>query len=273
MLPSTVNARIAFLNDEWKHRDDLARIYSRETRHANTTKHDIEIKNARPLAQAGELDLDHNGFTLVRHEAKFTDFEDRAAIERDYFSEMRDFILSLTGAEDAVAFPFYQLRSRRPANFFDAYSLYMHCDFALTTWQAMAQQIVRDHGNGRQYPAEEWDFALYNLWRPIYETTLQSPLTIVDAATVDLDDIIEYRLAPTGETSKAALPVFNPRQQLYYFPQMRTDEVLVFKQQDSRDGVARVCPHTAFIDPTAPGDAPDRRSIDIRMLCVYPRGA
>lgn len=83
------------------------------------------------------------------------------------------------------------------------------------------------------------------------------------------DDIIEYRLAPTGEASLAALPVYNPSQKFYYYPMMRTDEVLIFKQQDSRDDVAKVCPHTSFIDPSAEVDVPERHSIDIRMLCVY----
>ena len=50
---------------------------------------------------------------------------------------------------------------------------------------------------------------------------------------------------------------------------MQTDEVLVFKQQDSRDGHAKVCPHTSFVDPFAKDDAPERYSIDIRILCVY----
>ena len=73
---SAVTASIAFLNSEWKDADDMARIYSRETRHANTTIHDIDIHNARPLAEAGKLDLDRNGFTLMKHTATFDNFED-----------------------------------------------------------------------------------------------------------------------------------------------------------------------------------------------------
>jgi hypothetical protein len=273
MLPEPITAEIAFLNNEWKGRAELARIYSRETRHANTTKHRLPIHNARPLQAAGQLDLDRNGFVLVEHETAFANFDDKKAIETDYFEEMRVLALALTRADDAFTFPFYQLRSRRPANFFDAYSLYMHCDFTWQSWQTMAQQIITDQGKGGQYPPDQWDFALYNLWRPLYAPVLQSPLTLVDASTMDQDDIVEYRLMPSGETSKAALPVHNPAQRLYYFPDMRPDEVLVFKQQDSREGVARVCPHTAFIDPTAPVDAPDRRSIDIRILCIFRKAA
>jgi len=269
---SAVTASIAFLNSEWKDADDMARIYSRETRHANTTKHDIDIHNARPLAEAGKLDLDRNGFTLMKHTATFENFEDKKAIEREYFEEMRRFMLGVCAdAVDAVPFPFYQLRSRRPANFFDAFSLYMHCDFSLNSWEEMVQNLLKQQGRGERYSPDEYDFALYNLWRPIYHAAEQSPLTVVDASTMNLEDIIEYRLAPTGTESLAALPVFNPEQRFYYFPDMQTDEVLVFKQQDSRDDVAKVCPHTSFIDPTSRADAPERRSIDVRVVCVYPK--
>ena len=270
-MNQAVTAEIAYLNNEWKGADELARIYSRDTRKANTSKREVVVTNARARSEAGELDLDSNGFILIEHESAFSDFEDKPAIERDYFEEMRLLTLELTGAHDAIIFPFYQVRSRRPANFFDAYSLYMHCDFSPNRWQNQAQQIVRDNGNGRNYPADEWNFALYNLWRPIFHTAEKDPLTLVDASTMQADDILEYRLAPTGDTSVAALPVFNPEQRLYYFPNMETNEVLVFKQQDSRADVATVCPHTSFIDPTSRQDAPDRRSIEVRVVCVYPK--
>ena len=265
----TVTAEIAFLNKEWKGNAELARIYSRETRHANTTKHTIEIADARPLQSAGEFELDRNGFTLIQHQAAFDSFDVKQAIEKDYFEEMRQVMLELTGAVDAMPFPFYQLRSRNPVHFLDAYSLYMHCDFSPNAWQGMVQNAVRENRNGRQYAADEYDFALYNLWRPIHHTAQRNPLTLIDASTVDEDDIIDYLVAPTGEAFKAALPVYNPAQKFYYFPMMQTDEVLVFKQQDSRDGHAKVCPHTSFVDPLAKDDAPERYSIDIRILCVY----
>ena len=272
-MSEAVLAEIAYLNSEWKNRDELARIYSRETRKANTSKREILVHNARPRAEANDLDLDTNGFILIKHETAFTDFENKPAIERDYFREMRLLALELTDAHDAVIFPFYQVRSRRPANFFDAYALYMHCDFTPNHWLDQAQRILADNGRADLYPSSEWDYALYNLWRPISHTAEKDPLTLVDASTMNADDILEYWLAPEGDTSLAALPVHNEGQRHYYFPNMQTDEVLVFKQQDSREGVARVCPHTSFVDPTSRQDAPDRHSIEVRVVCAFPKTA
>jgi hypothetical protein len=52
---------------------------------------------------------------------------------------------------------------------------------------------------------------------------------------------------------------------------MRTDEALLLKCFDSRDDgkVARFAPHTAFIDPTAPADAPPRESIELRTYLIF----
>jgi hypothetical protein len=51
---------------------------------------------------------------------------------------------------------------------------------------------------------------------------------------------------------------------------MRTDEVLLLKCYDSElDGRARFLPHTAFVDPTTPSDAPPRESIELRTLVFH----
>jgi hypothetical protein len=62
---------------------------------------------------------------------------------------------------------------------------------------------------------------------------------------------------------------YNPNHRWYYIPEMRTDEALLLKCYDSAtDGRTRFGPHTAFIDPTTPADAPLRESIELRTLGV-----
>ena len=184
---------------------------------------------------------------------------------------MKNVILDLTGAHAAFSFPFYQVRSKNPANFFDAYSLYMHCDFSPDTWLQFAQHIVKESGTSEEYPEESWDFALYNFWRPIENPVEKDPLVLIDARTVERTDIINYRLIEEGDKAQAAVPLFNKKQRYCYFPQMNPDEVLVFKQLDSRIEKSLVCPHTSFIDPNAAPDAAERQSIDIRFMCVFPK--
>jgi hypothetical protein len=46
--------------------------------------------------------------------------------------------------------------------------------------------------------------------------------------------------------------------------------VLLLKCYDSaEDGRTRFVPHTAFLDPTAPADAPPRESIELRTFVFY----
>jgi len=263
--PASVESEVAFLKAGWRDRQDIPHIYSRQSRLENTERHHMTIHNARPRHAAGDLDLDDSGFILVEHESQVTDFRDKTQIADVYFAEMRDLILAQTGAAAAFSVQFYQVRSAEPAHFFDAYSLYMHCDFSPNGWTRLAQQFIRAAGADTGYSSEEWDFALYNLWRPVGGAVEQDPLVLIDASTLARSDIVEYSPIEDRDDGRAALPLFNPGQTLYYVPDMRPNEVLVFKQMDSRPGRALVCPHTSFHDPTARPDARARESIDIRI--------
>ncbi|MEM7018509.1 MAG: hypothetical protein AAF512_14355, partial [Pseudomonadota bacterium] len=88
--PEFIQAPVAFLNDEWRYLEGLPRIFSRETRHANTTRRDVIIHNARIRQEAGELDLDSNGFIIVNHKTTFTDYRSKDAVHGQYFPEMRE---------------------------------------------------------------------------------------------------------------------------------------------------------------------------------------
>ena len=51
---------------------------------------------------------------------------------------------------------------------------------------------------------------------------------------------------------------------------MQPDEALLLKCSDSATDVpARFAPHSAFIDPTTPADAPPRESIEVRTLVFH----
>lgn len=54
-----------------------------------------------------------------------------------------------------------------------------------------------------------------------------------------------------------------------YFEAMSFDEVPLFKQYDSCDGVARYTPHAAFEHPATPAGTPPRESIEVRCLLIY----
>lgn len=270
--PEFVESQIAFLNDDWRDRDEIPRIYSRESRHANTTKRDVLIYNARLRHEAGDLDLDGSGFILVEQETAVSEFRDKHAITDVYFPEMKQLILAETGAFDAFPVQFYQVRTREPEHFFDAYSLYLHCDFSPKGWIGLAQRWISDAGSDRKFEESEWDFALYNLWRSVAGEVQQDPLVVMDASTLDRADILDYSTVKEAGKGTAAVPLYAAGQKFYYVPRMQENEVLIFKQLDSRPGRALVCPHTSFRDPTASENARNRESIETRFVCVFRKG-
>ena len=63
---------------------------------------------------------------------------------------------------------------------------------------------------------------------------------------------------------------YNPAHRWFYVREMRTDEAILLKCYDSQtDGRARFAPHAAFMDRTAPPDAPPRESIEARALVFH----
>ena len=55
------NAKVRYINPEWRDKAETPRIGSRETRRANTSFRDVAIHDARVRHAAGGLDLDQAG--------------------------------------------------------------------------------------------------------------------------------------------------------------------------------------------------------------------
>ncbi len=120
-------------------------------------------------------------------------------------------------------------------------------------------------------------FGLYNVWRNIdLQRDIEfMPLALCDATTVSADDIVYAdswrRTKPPTRFTNSRL-IYNSTQTWYYFPRMTPNEVLVFKQYDTRQDNAgrRTAFHVAFKDPTSPIDAPLRQTIEARVLAIFP---
>ena len=111
---------------------------------------------------------------------------------------------------------------------------------------------------------------IINLWRPIRGPLRDAPLAVCDAQTVSPDDLVPSDLIYPHRVGETYGVKYNPAHHWFYVPEMRTDDVLLLKCYDSElDGRARFLPHTAFIDPTTPPDAPPRESIELRTLVFH----
>ncbi len=271
MLES-VSARIRYLNPEWRGRAEPPRIFSRDSRRANTRFYDVRIEDARPLQEKGELGLDTSGFILVQYAVGVADFQDPAAVSRAYYPGIEALLQGLTGASHVVVYH-HLIRTEDTSSFAQAYARYVHCDFSGARAREMSHDLMVKRRLCTAAEAEQYDYAWYNTWQPIDREVQQNPLTLIDASSLALDDMAEYVFGESGSDAVASMPFYNSRHRHYYFPRMQTDELVVLKQLDTRTQTASQCPHTSFHDPTARADAPRRRSIEARLMCVFPRSS
>ena len=263
----SVAAEVRYLNAEWQGRAETPVVGDRDSRRANTTKHPVEIHDARGRLANGELTLDVNGFCLLRHTSGVRNFGDDDEVRRIYYPEIVALAKRTTGARN-VLITQHVVRTEDTSDFNRAYARFLHCDYTLGDPRGLAERALARHGiDSNDYATSE--FAWFNSWQPFDHTVERNPLAVVDASTVNTEDVLDYYYTGYGQKGKSAMPVRDPQHRFYYVRRMKTDELLFIKQLDTRPGFSQVCPHTSFDDPGSPDDAPPRRSIEVRMMAIF----
>jgi hypothetical protein len=129
-------------------------------------------------------------------------------------------------------------------------------------------------------------FAIINVWRNITDTPVTvHPLALCDGRSVDPNDLVVFEIHYQDRIGENYFARYASSHRWYYFPNMTRDEALLIKQWDSAGALARSngaisdasalnepCTfsfHSAFEDPAALPDAPDRWSIEVRCLVIY----
>ena len=81
---------------------------------------------------------------------------------------------------------------------------------------------------------------------------------------------LQFKRQSADRIGEIQLAVHNPDHQWVYFPEMKKDEVLMFKTFDTAtDGRARYTIHSSFDDPSAVKNAAVRESIETRCFVFY----
>jgi hypothetical protein len=230
--------------------------------------HSVAIRDARPVLP--QLSLDREGFQLIRFDTAVADFDDDDMVKAVYYPEVERAMIAATGADRVVIFD-HTIRRHIPGTTDDRIGPRqpvprIHVDHTVASGLQRVRDVLPDEADellrGR--------VQIVNLWRPIRGPVRDFPLAMCDAGSVPFDDLVAadhiYR-DRVGETYQV---IYNAAHRWFYVPEMRTDEALLLKCFDSRtDGTARFAPHTAFVDPTTPADAPPRISIEVRTLVFH----
>jgi hypothetical protein len=265
---AAVDAKVRYLNAEWRERADAPRIGSAESRRAATSYQNVKVHDVRPEFAAGGIGLDVSGFTLTENRSRCPDFRDPETVKARYYPEMQALIRRVAGA-DHVFVRSHLVRTETPVDFNDGYARFVHCDYNIRRIEELAGDVLA--ANGAQ-PKPGWRYAFFNTWQPFDNPVQRNPLAMIDARSLPAADIVDYYYTGRGKDSLVAAPVYSPAHRWCYFPGMQTSEALVIKQLDQRPGRVVYCPHTSFDIPGS--DAlPPRRSIEVRLLAVFESAA
>lgn len=236
---------------------------------AMSEPHVMKIADARPILP--EISLDEEGFGLMLHASAVRDFYDDGEVKRVYYREAEQLLKQLTGADRIHIFD-HTVRRRVPGGEDRRGGVprqpvpRVHVDHTETSGPQRVRDLLPDDASellaGR--------VQIINLWRPIRGPLRDAPLAVCDAQSVRPEDLVPSDLVYPNRVGETYSVTFDPEHRWYYVPEMRTDEVLLLKCYDSKtDGRARFAPHTAFIDPTTPANAPPRESIELRALVFH----
>jgi hypothetical protein len=231
--------------------------------------HTVTIRDVRPVAST--LSLERQGFQVVSAASSVTEFNDEAAVRSRYYAETVSLLEELTGASRVVVFD-HTIRRRIPCATDRSTGTprqpvpRVHNDYTVKSGPQRVRDLLGEDANDLLRRR----FSVINVWRPIRAPIQDAPLAVADARSVDSGDLVATDLVYPDRTGEIYYVKFNPSHRWFYAPAMRRDEVMLIKCFDSADdGRARFVPHSAFVDPTTPADAPPRESIELRTLVFY----
>ena len=221
----------------------------------------VRVHDARRLPEPPTLDRE--GFELVESRCRL-DFVAPRVVTTDFYEHCAELVKAATGCVQAqtVQHEFRDPRGTPPLGG-RPYARIAHADLS-----PYLEEILTVPG-GRHY-------AVFNVWRSVdFDHPVETmPLAVCDVRTVAARDITyadARRMTKPATKFVECRLIHDPGQSWFYFPRMTSDEALLFRQYDTRreHPGRRATYHMAFEDPTTRDDAPDRVSVEARVLAVF----
>ena len=215
----------------------------------------VEIKDIRGREHL--FNLDDNAFKALEIDSSTkTDFASEDSIKRNYYPEVEQLLVkNVPGAKRVLPFD----HTVRPSNGDRPPVLRAHIDQNRKAASGRVHHFLPDEAEDLLKDRVR----IINVWRPLNGPVRSSSLAFADSKTVGNDALIdvEHRYADrTGET----LSLAHRNEQWYYWSGINNNERLLLQIFDS-EKESRL-PHSAFVDPRTPVNAPERESIEVRSL-------
>ncbi|KAI0771220.1 hypothetical protein BD413DRAFT_476455 [Trametes elegans] len=226
--------------------------------------HPVLVHDARGHEE--DFSLDKNGFQYVKWPSVEKEFDDDERIKEKYYPEVEEILKKVAGAKRVHIFDHTIRRPPAPGTQAGPQNRSpverVHID---QTYNASVAR-VQYHLPGDAERLLKSRVRIINVWRPIHHPAAHKPLAVSDWRHLDEHDLVSVRfIYPHREGSTYSVR-YSPDHRWYYLSNQTPDEVTLIKCYDSEEDRARLTPHSAFLDPNAPKDAPQRESIEVRAL-------
>jgi len=257
------------------------------------------VHNIRGKEQ--DFSTDKSGFGVYNIPAKEKLFVDDATVRDGYYKEVEEVLRQTHPGIKKVHIFDHTIRRRQKDSPRQPVQQ-VHVD---QTPEAVAVR-VRRHLPDEAEELLKGRVQLINVWRPIENAASDMPLAVIDWRTTSPSDFVPvdlmypkradsvmddddrgkeqvpdeatYQSIDNYEVKGETLGVTaSDSHNFYYMKDMTPDETMLLKCYDSwgdgmpggKKGIAVRTPHTAFIDPDTPSNAPGRQSIEVRCLVFY----
>ena len=275
----------------WGKVDDGGRSYKYTDRESSVT-------NIR--GQEDQFGPDISGFGVYHYPAQEKAFTDDKQVREGYYKEVEQLLKDkLQGVSKVVIFDHTIRRNQKASPRQPVQQV--HVD---QTPGAAEVRVRRHVPKDEAEKLLKGRYQIINVWRPIGHPASDFPLAVVDWRSTKPEDFVKVDLLYPKRTEidddddrGKEKPVEDREQNSYegyeikgetygvapntqhkfmYMKDMTPEEAMFIKCFDSRSqdvggvkGLAGKTPHTAFVDPNSPKDAPGRQSIEVRCLVFY----
>jgi hypothetical protein len=237
----------------------------------NVVPRSVPIEDARHRTSPPSLDIE--GFRLYPHKSAVQEFRDRSEVERVHVEEIRRLLLGVSGADQVVVtgtgiLRFGERSSESGAHYNSRPARFVHVDCSDATSRSFYARSRPDNGRSVRRSAQ------YNVWRALTPPPQDVPLALCDARTVAAEDLIAADAifdheGAAASSFEALLLRHSPRQHWVFYSNMRPDEALVFKTNDTDRNCAHCVPHGAFDNLDCPAEVLPRASLEMRGIAYW----
>ncbi len=192
------------------------------------TSTNVNVQDIRELSKSVNFDTD--GITFEYAPSSVNDFNEGANWQSQYDNEIKSLLKSRIGANEVIVFD-HTVRiddvqaERKPAR--NVHNDYSEAGALQRLIDLVGEDTANEYRNGR--------FGFVNVWRPIANMIIHSPLGFIHPDSVSASDWMDIELIYPDRKGQILGVAANPAHRWFYLSNMTPEEVVIFNIYDNQN--------------------------------------